>query len=613
MPGENEKLNKRLKKLKMFEQNKDLAVLNELTEITDAVEGLKDSLSNIKPQITVDGVSPEINVEAPKAIVQFPEGLELLKGDRGKEGPKGDKGNQGEVGPKGDQGPEGKEGPKGDKGEVGDAAGNLFTDLKDTPDTYKGKKGHLLIVDRSEKGLKFVPAPTGYGSGSSGGGTGTGGGATTFIGLTDTPATYQGVWEIPFTNPSNDGLLFDNAFTFKNTTKALTVDSLNIYTNLDGGQTNSVWILNGNTNHVAAGSKMLVIGDEDTGSAVTDAINTVILGPGSAKAITNEQDNTVVGADAAPNYQGERGTFLGGASDGANADDQVAIGYGATATAGGMFITGSSSSPVITMVLGGAGDAPAAPKSVIWRTNNASGTNTASGTVQIHGQRSTGNIDGGSIKFSLGEAGASGSTLNTLKEVFEMGSDGAMFFNLDPYGTSAGNTSELRFSELATNGSNYVGFKAKDAITTSTIWTLPQQDAEGVLKSNGSGLLAFAGQDEAFTVAVSDETTAITTGTAKTTFRMPFAMTLTEVRSSLTGAGSTSGTTAVDINESGSTILSTKLTIDNTEKTSTTAATPAVISDSALADDAEITIDINAVTGGADETGLKVTFIGTRT
>ena len=113
-------------------------------------------------------------------------------------------------------------------------------------------------------------------------------------------------------------------------------------------------------------------------------------------------------------------------------------------------------------------------------------------------------------------------------------------------------------------------------------------------------------------IAVSDETTALTIGTGKVTFRMPYAMKLTSVRASLTGAGSTSGTTTIDINEAGSSVLSTKLTIDFGEKTSTTAAVPAVISDSALADDAEITIDIDAVTGGADETGLKVTLIGFR-
>lgn len=119
-----------------------------------------------------------------------------------------------------------------------------------------------------------------------------------------------------------------------------------------------------------------------------------------------------------------------------------------------------------------------------------------------------------------------------------------------------------------------------------------------------------AAEPEALMIAVSDESTAITAGAGKVTFRMPFAMTLTEVRASLTTASSTAGPVTVDINEGGTTILSTKLTIDDTEKTSTTATTAAVISDSALADDAEITIDIDDPGTGAK--GLKVTLIGTR-
>jgi len=110
-------------------------------------------------------------------------------------------------------------------------------------------------------------------------------------------------------------------------------------------------------------------------------------------------------------------------------------------------------------------------------------------------------------------------------------------------------------------------------------------------------------------MALSDETTAITTGTAKLTMRMPFAMTLTGVRASLTTASS-SGIPTVNIKESGTTIFSTKLTIDASELTSTTAAAAAVISDSALADDAEITFDIDVAGTGAK--GLKVYLIGTR-
>ena len=65
----------------------------------------------------------------------------------------------------------------------------------------------------------------------------------------------------------------------------------------------------------------------------------------------------------------------------------------------------------------------------------------------------------------------------------------------------------------------------------------------------------------------------------------------------------------MDINEAGTSIISTKLTIDNTEKTSVTAATAAVISDASLADDAEITIDIDQIGDGTAK-GLKVTLIG---
>ncbi len=122
-------------------------------------------------------------------------------------------------------------------------------------------------------------------------------------------------------------------------------------------------------------------------------------------------------------------------------------------------------------------------------------------------------------------------------------------------------------------------------------------------------------QPEVIQVAASDELTTLTIGTGKVTFRMPFAMTLTAIRASLTTAqvgDGGGGIFTVDVNDSGVTILSTKLTIDNGEKTSTTAATPPVISDTALADDAEITIDIDQI-GDGTATGLKVTLIGSRT
>jgi hypothetical protein len=126
-----------------------------------------------------------------------------------------------------------------------------------------------------------------------------------------------------------------------------------------------------------------------------------------------------------------------------------------------------------------------------------------------------------------------------------------------------------------------------------------------------AAVAGFHRPTESLVIAASDETTALTTGTAKVTFRMPYAFTLSAVRSSVTTAP-TGSTLVVDINEGGSTILSTKLSIDASEKTSTTAATAAVISDTALADDAEITIDLDQVGATIAGAGLVVTIIGTR-
>jgi hypothetical protein len=133
------------------------------------------------------------------------------------------------------------------------------------------------------------------------------------------------------------------------------------------------------------------------------------------------------------------------------------------------------------------------------------------------------------------------------------------------------------------------------------------------LSITGTTLSASASNPVEFiAIACSDETTAITTGTGKATFRMPYAFTLTAVRASVTTAP-TGSTIIIDINEGGSTILSTKLSIDASEKTSTTAASAAVISDTALADDAEITIDFDQVGSTIAGAGVKVYLIGTRT
>jgi hypothetical protein len=60
-----------------------------------------------------------------------------------------------------------------------------------------------------------------------------------------------------------------------------------------------------------------------------------------------------------------------------------------------------------------------------------------------------------------------------------------------PYSTGAGQTGELHFDELAANGTNYLGFKAPDALAANKIWTLPSADGTNgqILKTDGAGNL----------------------------------------------------------------------------------------------------------------------------
>lgn len=173
-------------------------------------------------------------------------------------------------------------------------------------------------------------------------------------------------------------------------------------------------------------------------------------------------------------------------------------------------------------------------------------------------------------------------------------------------GTGDITASGLTMSTARILGRTTASTGAVEEITAGTGLTL----SAGDLSVNQAALTSVK-PTEHLILACSDESTAIDATGTKLTFRMPYAFTLSAVRASVNSA-CTTGTFTVDINEGGTTILSTKLTIDATEKTSTTAAAAAVISDSALADDAEITIDVDDV-GDSTATGLKVTLIGART
>lgn len=155
-------------------------------------------------------------------------------------------------------------------------------------------------------------------------------------------------------------------------------------------------------------------------------------------------------------------------------------------------------------------------------------------------------------------------------------------------------------------------------ITPKEGWLMTSQaDAGKLYKYQGSAFTQVGGsptENVVLVVAVSDEATAITTGTSKVTFRAPHAFTLTAVRGSLSTA-STSGDPQIDVNKGGTSVFSSaqKLQIDANEKTSLTAAASPTINSGlplAVSDDDEFTVDVD--TAGTGAKGLKIVLIGTR-
>lgn len=117
---------------------------------------------------------------------------------------------------------------------------------------------------------------------------------------------------------------------------------------------------------------------------------------------------------------------------------------------------------------------------------------------------------------------------------------------------------------------------------------------------------------ESFVFACSDETTALTAGTGKITWRLPYAFTVTEVFASLVTAQTSGNIFTVDVNSNGSSILGTKLTIENGETDSDTSANPPQITTANLPKRALITADIDQIGDGTAK-GLKVALVGHQT
>ncbi len=129
--------------------------------------------------------------------------------------------------------------------------------------------------------------------------------------------------------------------------------------------------------------------------------------------------------------------------------------------------------------------------------------------TSLSGSKITGNISGNAANVTgvvdTAHGGTGATTQSSARSALGAASSGTNSditkltglntqdaITLNPYGTSAGNTAELRFMDLAAGGSYYVGFKAPDTLSANAIWTLPTSDGTTgqVLKTDGAGGLA---------------------------------------------------------------------------------------------------------------------------
>ena len=178
-------------------------------------------------------------------------------------------------------------------------------------------------------------------------------------------------------------------------------------------------------------------------------------------------------------------------------------------------------------------------------------------------------------------------------------------------------------AEIATLCSNETGSSLLVFNTSPTLVTpLLGTPTSGVL-TNCTGLdsagivsgaidlahISTGAKTECISMAVSDNTTALATGTVFT-FYMPYAMTLTDIKASVLTAPTGAGL-IVDVHDSGTTIMGTdKLDIDVSEFHTSTAGTQPALTDTALANNAKIEIIVDQVGSTVAGAGLVIYLIG---
>jgi hypothetical protein len=356
------------------------------------------------------------------------------------------------------------------------------------------------------------------------------------------------------------------------------------------------------------GTTVDISGKEDASNKTSTLTASAVLYPNNNAVITGlaTKQNTISGtANVIPKY----GT--GGLVGSQLFDDGTNVGIGTVSPIGILDVKGATAS-VFTRTsttpltglnssfqLGTGGThigSNGVGASILFFGNNTSSIKTFTSRISGYIENATSGQESGGLIFSTR---SNSSDITASIEKMRITSTGNLLINT---------TTDNGTDKLQVNGSilgTALKLSTLPATSASTYDILTRNSTSGVVEKLASTLFS-----KELGFACSDESSAITTG-LKVSYRMPYAMTLSSVRISLTTAA-TIGSFIVDVKQNGTSIFSTLVSIDASELTSTTAATPAVISTTALTDDSLITIHVTQIGSGDAGKGLKLLMIGNK-
>jgi hypothetical protein len=273
------------------------------------------------------------------------------------------------------------------------------------------------------------------------------------------------------------------------------------------------WSSSVNTTNVTASGNLAVNGNTALGDANTDVTSlkgslrvfdtdathyTEIKGPDGTAQTANlnfilptngGSANNMLITDGSGNLSwtsavnGSNVTASGDLSVGGNT--ALGNGIGDITSLTGTFRVYDSDATHYTDIKGGDGTAQSANLNFILPTN-------AGSNGQVLSTNGSGQLSWVTATPNWSAPGTIGSTTPNTGAFTTLSASGAM--SLQPTGTGAGNTGEIRWYELAVNGTNYTAFKAADAMAANVTYTLPAADGTNgqSLVTNGSGTLSWA-------------------------------------------------------------------------------------------------------------------------